>query len=127
VLWDLLDLHVAILLDDPEVWVPVLAGILERYRGNSDAMSAVLRRLIELGLIRAIVDPNRRDQIELDTRILDQYLKRYGPRVATTAADRGGPTLWTPEASRGGASIWTPGSEAASSSGEKPKIILPGH
>ena len=126
VLWDLLDLQVAIVLEEPDVWVPVLAGVLERYRSNSDAMSAVLQRLIELGLIRAIVDPKRRDQIELDTRVLDEYLKRFGPRVAATAADRGGSPIWTPEASRGSSSIWTPGSEAATRPGEERKIILPG-
>ncbi|HZW33585.1 MAG TPA: tetratricopeptide repeat protein [Isosphaeraceae bacterium] len=126
VLWDLLALQIAMVLDEPEVWVPILVGVLDRYRGNTDAMSAVLRRLIELGLIRATIDPKRRDQIELDTRILDEYLKRFGPRVATTAADRGGSPIWTPEASRGGSSIWTPGSEAAPRPGEERKIILPG-
>jgi hypothetical protein len=126
VLWDLHELQVAIMLDEPDVWVPILVAILERYRGNADAMSAVLQRLISLGLIQASDDPKRPGKVVLDTQLLDAYLQRFGRRVATAAPDRGGSPIWTPEASRGGAAIWTPGSEAPAGSGEERKIILPG-
>src|SRR5205823_7756000 len=34
VFWEMLDLQVKISLEPPDVWVPFLAAILERYRGN---------------------------------------------------------------------------------------------
>jgi tetratricopeptide (TPR) repeat protein len=126
-LWELLDLQVKMNLDEPDVWVPDLAVILERYRGNQEALSAVLMRLVEFGLVHAVVDPKRPGQILLDTRVLDELLSQYGPRVTTAAgglgvsANRAG--LWTPGSSRGGSTVWTPGSQAAKSPS---KLILPG-
>ena len=38
----MIDLQVKMMLDEPEVWVPALAVILERYQGNQEATSAVL-------------------------------------------------------------------------------------
>jgi tetratricopeptide (TPR) repeat protein len=131
--WEMIDLQVKVMLDDPEVWVPRLAVILDKYRGNQEATSAVFVRLIDLGLVQPVVDPNRPEQMALDTRTLQYYLNRYGPRVTTSAGQLGvaaaGGEIWTPESeSPGGRSaLWTPGSApSASSSGEKPKLILPG-
>ena len=74
-------------LDEPEVWVPSLAVILERYRGNQEATSAVFLRLINLGLVQVVQDPNRPDQVALDTRTLEYYLNQFGPRVTTAAGN----------------------------------------
>ncbi len=53
-IWELIDLQVKIVFDEPEVWVPIIAVLLERYRGNREAISAVLLRLMEMGLVRAV-------------------------------------------------------------------------
>ncbi len=129
--WDLIGLHVRMLLDPPDEWVPVLAVILDRCRGNQEATSAVLLRLVNFGLVQAVVDPKRPDQLILDTRILEQYIKRYGPRVTTATGELGVAAsqgeIWTPEAAGSPSSIWTPGSPAAPARGaEKSKLILPG-
>ena len=42
--------------------------ILDRYRGNQEATSAVFLRLINLGLVQVVPDPNQPDQMVLDTR-----------------------------------------------------------
>ncbi len=127
--WEMIGLEVKMLLDDPEVWVPVLAVILERCRGNNEATSAVLLRLVSLGLVQAGVDPKRPDQIILDTQMLEQYLKQYGPRVTTATGELGVAAsqaeIWTPESTEAPSSIWTPGSATAQSEG-KSKLILPG-
>jgi tetratricopeptide (TPR) repeat protein len=130
-IWELIDLQVKIILDEPAVWVPTIAVLFERYRGNREAISAVLLRLMEMGLVRPVADPKNPEQIGLDTRILDQLLAEYGPRVTTASGDLGVSAgrgeIWTPEASRGGSAIWTPGSEAATAPGqERPKLIVPG-
>ena len=104
--WEMIDLQSQMVLDGPEVWVPSLAVILERYRGNQEATSAVILRLINLGLVQVVQDPNRPDQMVLDTRTLDHYLTEYGPRVTTAggqlgvAATRG--EIWTPDSAGGG-------------------------
>ena len=87
--WEMIGLEVKMLLDEPDVWVPVLAVILERCRGNNEATSAVLLRLVSLGLVQAGVDPKRPDQLILDTQMLEQYLKRFGPRVTTATGELG--------------------------------------
>jgi tetratricopeptide (TPR) repeat protein len=131
--WDMLDLQVKMLLDEPDVWVPTLALILERYRGNSEAVSAVLLRLVHLGLVRATVDPKRPDQLQLDTRVLSEYLSRYGPRITTASGELGAAAaqneIWTPGSATPttGSSIWTPGSaSAAARPAGKPTIIQSG-
>ncbi len=129
--WEMIGLEVKMLLDEPDEWVPVLAVILGRCRGNQEATSAVLLRLVSLGLVRAALDPKRPDQLLLDTRILDQYLKRYGPRVTTATGELGVAAsqgeIWTPESAGAPSTIWTPGSASApAQSAEKSKIILPG-
>ena len=112
--WEMIGLEVKMLLDEPEVWVPVLAVILERCRGNNEATSAVLLRLVSLGLVQAGVDPKRPDQLILDTQMLEQYLKRYGPRVTTATGELGVAAsqseIWTPESTEAPSAIWTPGS-----------------
>jgi tetratricopeptide (TPR) repeat protein len=133
--WEMIDLQVQMVLDAPEVWVPSLAVILERYRNNQEATSAVILRLINLGLVQVVQDPNRPDQMALDTRILEHYLTQYGPRVTTAsgqlgvAASRG--EIWTPESAAGGgagAPIWTPGAPTPpAAGGGKPSIIVTGH
>jgi hypothetical protein len=122
--WELIEFQASTALDAPEVWVPTIVALLERYRGNEDASSAVLYRLMRMGLVRPVVDPNRPGQLLLDMGLLDQLIAQYGPRIATAAGDRGG--IWTPEAARGGAALWTPGSETAPGAGQGQKLILPG-
>ena len=127
--WELTELQVSTLLDGPEVWVPSIVVLLERYRGNQDATYAVLYRLVQMGLVRPMVNPKRPGQVLLDMGILDQLIAEYGPRVTTAAGDRGGAEIWTPDSARGGAAIWTPGSDAAPASGagqERSRLILPG-
>ena len=124
-------LQVKMLLDTPDVWVPVLAVILERCRGNQEATSAVLLRLVSLGLVQAAVDPNHPEQLVLDTQILEAYLKRYGPRVTTATGELGVAAsqseIWTPESPGSASPIWTPGSGSAPArTAEKSKLILPG-
>jgi hypothetical protein len=93
--------------------------------------------LIELGLVKPIADPYHPDQIAVDTRVLEYYMRQYGPRVTTStgelgvAASRG--SIWTPSAASAGApgggrgSIWTPGSNSPPpAAGEKRKVIVPG-
>ncbi|MGP0064663.1 MAG: hypothetical protein ACLQGP_13830 [Isosphaeraceae bacterium] len=129
-IWELLDLQVKITLDEPETWVPIIAVLLQRYQGNREAISAVLVRLMEMGLVRSVADPDHPEQIALDTRILDQLLAQYGPRVTTAAGELGASAsrgdIWTPESSRGGSAIWTPGSESPAAPGQdRPKLIVP--
>ena len=131
--WELTELQVAAILDRPEVWVPTIVVLLERYRGNQDATSAVLYRLVQMGLVQPVVDPNHPGQVLLDTGILDRLVAAFGPRVTTAAGEigvaAGRGEIWTPDAARGGAAIWTPGSDAAAapaSGQERSRLILPG-
>jgi hypothetical protein len=129
--WDMIELQIKIVLDGPEIWVPSLAGILERYRDNQEATSAVLFRLVELGLVHATLDPKHPNQLNLDTRVLERYMNQYGPRVTTPTRDLGVRAergeIWTPEPGGGGTPLWTPGSASpASHVREKSNIILPG-
>ena len=115
--WEMVGLQVKMLLDPPDVWVPALAVILERCRGNQEATSAVLLRLVSLGLVQAGVDPKRPEQLMLDTQILEAYLKRYGPRVTTATGELGVAAsqgeIWTPESPGSPSPIWTPGSPSS--------------
>ena len=130
-IWELIDLQVKIFFDEPDSWVPIIAVLLDRYRGNREAISAILLRLMEMGLVRASPNPKNPEQVVLDTSILDQLLAQFGPRVKTASGDLGVSAgrgeIWTPEASRGGSAIWTPGSQAAAPPGQdRPKLIVPG-
>ena len=124
----MVELQASTMLDGPEVWVPLIAGLLERYQGNQDATTAVLYRLVRIGLVRPVVDPRNPDEVMLDMSVLERLMAQYGPRITTASGDRGG-GIWTPEAARGGAAIWTPGSEAAEAPAagqERPRLIIPG-
>jgi tetratricopeptide (TPR) repeat protein len=134
--WAMIEVQVQMVLDEPEVWVKSLAMILETYRGNNEATSAIFLRLINLGLVQVAPDPNNPDQVVLDTRTLEYYLNRFGPRVTTAAGELGVAAargeIWTPASGAGsaggkGGAIWTPGSvPAPASASGKSKIIIPG-
>ena len=131
--WELTELQISAILDEPDGLGPHHrrpAGALPRQPGRHPA---VLYRLVQMGLVQPVADPNHPGQVLLDTRILDQLVATYGPRVTTAsgelgvAAGRG--EIWTPETARGGAAIWTPGSEAApapAAGQERSRLILPG-
>jgi tetratricopeptide (TPR) repeat protein len=130
-LWELIEFQLEMMLEEPEVWVRRLAVILERYRNNREATTAVMLRLVSLGLVGARVDPNYPDQLHLDTRLLDSYFRQFGPRVTTAAGALGaaaaGGGIWTPDSPAGATPIWTPGSGSQPArAAEKPKLILPG-
>ena len=116
-------------LDD---WVPELAMILERYREHEQASMVVATRLIEMGLLRLVSPPDRPGEVMLDTRVVQQLLSLYGPKVTTSSgylgvsATRG--EIWTPQSAAQGSAIWTPGLDreaATNKSGEK-RFLLPG-
>jgi hypothetical protein len=129
--WQMIGVQLQMLLDGPETWVKSLAVIMDRYRGNREATSAIFVRLINLGLVQLVNDPNRPDKVGVDTRTLDYFLNQFGPRVTTASGELGVAAargeIWTPESARpaGGAALWTPGSAPApAAAGEKPKIIV---
>jgi tetratricopeptide (TPR) repeat protein len=131
--WDMVELQVHMHFEEPEVWVPRLAVILERYRSNQQAISSILLRLVSLGLVRATIDPNYPEQIRLDTQVLSEYLSKYGPRVTTATGELGAaagqPEIWTPGSGSGtpAGAIWTPGSGSPTPRvAGKSRIIQPG-
>ena len=101
------------MLDRPEVWVPTIVVLLERYHGNQDATSAVLYRLVQMGLVRPVVDPNARARScsTWGSSTGRSRIRPAGHHRRRRSRRRG--EIWTPEAARGGAAIWTPGSDAA--------------
>lgn len=134
--WEMLGIHLQMIFDEPAAWVPNLAVVLERSRGSQEATGFIFMRLIELGLVKLVPDPYHPDQMGVDTRVLEHYMKEYGPRVTTSAgelgvtASRG--SIWTPGGAAAGgastarASIWAPGTTSPSPPGEKRKVIIPG-
>jgi tetratricopeptide (TPR) repeat protein len=130
--WDLAEIRHASNSEPPEAWVPQLAVVLDRYRGDKEANPRILSMLVDLGLIQAVPHPEDPNELMFDTRPLQAVLAEYGPRITTATGDlgisaaRGG--IWTP-GSEGGATtpggIWTPGSGSGEPGGEK-KLILPG-
>ena len=130
-MWDMLEVRLRAQTEEPGTWVPELAVILERHGENPEANQMIMLNLMEMGLINVAPNPDRPDDILVDTRALQMLLTEYGPRVTTAAgrlgvsATRGG--IWTPGSETGGGGIWTPGSGAGGSSagGEKPKLIIP--
>lgn len=132
--WDLARLRVISQFQKPEQWVPELAVLLERHRSADDAGTLVLTTLLQMGLVQASPNPDRPDQVLIDTRTLSAMLSKYGPRITTADGSLGVGTttggIWTPEsaASSSGGAIWTPGSPATSTNagGDKPKLIVPG-
>jgi tetratricopeptide (TPR) repeat protein len=130
--WDLAEIRLHARIDPPEIWVPKLAVVLDRYQeADKTASESLVLLLLDLGLLRVVPHPDDPDQMMLDSRPLQAMLAEYGPRITTATGDlgisaaKGG--LWTP-GSEGGTTtpggIWTPGSPAESS-GEK-KLIIPG-
>ncbi|MDR3632807.1 MAG: tetratricopeptide repeat protein [Isosphaeraceae bacterium] len=132
--WDLLELRLKARSVPPETWVPELAIALERYEGQPATAQLLLSTLLDLGLVELRPNPDRPDDVLLDTRVLQAVMAEYGPRVTTArgelgiAATRGG--LWTPGAGAqgGGGALWTPGSDApaAPSQSGPSKLIIPG-
>jgi hypothetical protein len=131
-IWDMLEIQVRMVLDTPEDWVPELAVVLDRYGSDKAAMMLVQSRLISLGLIRVVPDPENPEEFALDPSLLQYFLSLYGPRITTSSgvlgvsASKG--EIWTPGSSSGGTPLWTPGSgePAAPASSDRPRLILPG-
>jgi tetratricopeptide (TPR) repeat protein len=131
--WELLEVQILLLTDKPEVWVPRLAILLERYKSSQEATSAIFMRLVDLGLVRVVVDPDRPEQVGLDTRVLEYYLNRFGPRVTTATGELGvaaaGGEIWTPGSgtpNRDKPALWLPGSGNAPAPEGKSRVLLPG-
>jgi hypothetical protein len=134
--WDMLEVRLKVGSEDPEVWVPDLAVIMERYRDDPDANQTITMELIDMGLVQILPNPDEPGDILLDTRPLQSLMAEYGPRVTTSSgllgvsATRG--NLWTPggpaTAGSGAGALWTPGSDAGQPApGEgKSKLIIPG-
>ena len=129
--WDMFELQIRAQFDKPDKWIPELAVILERYRENESASMMITGSLLEMGLIRLTSPADQPGELMLDTRMLQQLLALYGPKVTTASgylgvsATRG--EIWTPGSEAKGSPIWAPGSDAgAGGRGEKPRIIVPG-
>jgi tetratricopeptide (TPR) repeat protein len=131
--WDMIEVRLKTRTERPEVWVPELAIVLERYAQDQAGTQVILQNLVELGLVRLDPSPDNPKEVLLDSRPLQALLTEYGPRV-TTASGRLGvsatkPDLWTPggPAAGSGGAIWTPGSASGNPpAGDKPKLIIPG-
>ncbi len=130
--WNLVELEIRMLLEEPAVWVPFLAIMLERARGDQEATTKIILQLAELGIVRLNSDPKRPGQVAVDTQILEFLLSQYGPRVTTATGELGVAAarneIWTPDsaAPTGGPAIWTPGASTAAPSAQRPRLILPG-
>jgi len=132
--WDMLDIRVRTMFDEPEAWVPEVAAVMGRYEGDATAMQKVLSHLVELGLIRLAPSPEDPSQYVADPSMLYSLLMRFGPRVQAVGGGPAGGGLWTPGSQAGGGGaggggLWTPGSQgapAAPGGEDKPRIILPG-
>ena len=117
-IWDMLEIRIRAQTDDPTAWVADLAVVLERYRDDPGASQSLTMSLIDMGLIRAVPNPDRPGEVMIDSSPLQALLTEYGPRV-TTASGRLGvsaakPEIWTPGsqgAPGGSKGIWTPGSK----------------
>jgi tetratricopeptide (TPR) repeat protein len=132
-LWDMIEVRLKARAERPEVWVPDLAIVMERYGQDPTANQIILMNLVELGLVRMSPNPDNPEDILLDSRPLQAVLAEFGPRVTTTSGRLGvsatKPDLWTPGGPNvgSGGALWTPGSGAGNQSpGEKPKLIIPG-
>jgi tetratricopeptide (TPR) repeat protein len=124
--WDMTVLRLQANTDPPEVWVPQLFRLLERYGAGQQTGIPMLGYLSGMGLIRLTVHQDQPGKVLMDDRALRALLAQYGPKIATAA----GGGLWTPESASGGAAapggLWTPGASAAAPPGDKPKLIIPG-
>jgi len=139
--WSLARIRSKASILEPSEWVPELAVLLDRKRGDSksedEISQLVVLRLMELGLIRLVPHPERPDQVMMDTRVLEFLLQKFGPKITTATGELGVSAsksqIWTPgsggSASGGGGKIWTPGQSPAGSPGpEGPgsKLFVPG-
>jgi hypothetical protein len=132
--WELRDLQIRAQFDPPEVWVPQLAILLDRYKDQQAAAQHILSGLVELGLVRMSPHPENPEQVMVDSRLLQAVLAEYGPKITTASgqlgvsAAKGG--IWTPgsDVAAGTATggLWTPGSGAGGAPADKPKLIIPG-
>jgi tetratricopeptide (TPR) repeat protein len=131
--WELLEVRIRAQTDHPELWVPALAMILDRYKDDSNAAQYILSGLVELGLVRVSPHPDNPEQMLVDSRLLQAVLAEYGPKITTAtgelgvSAAKGG--IWTPGSDAGtssGGGIWTPGGSSPAAPGDKPKLIIPG-
>jgi tetratricopeptide (TPR) repeat protein len=129
--WELLDVEVQMVLGEPDIWVPRVAQLLDKYQRNQEATSAIFLRLVNLGVVQLARDPKNPEQVLLDTRNLEKLIATYGPRVTTAAGNLSsggsGAPIWTPGSTGEPAKIWTPGSPAARApERESARIIIPG-
>ena len=131
--WEMMELRLRARTEAPEAWVPTLAVLLERFSEDRESSSAILSNLMDMGLIQMVPNPDRPEEMLLDTRRLQAVLARFGPKITTSSgrlgvsATTGG--IWTPGSQAGGSTggLWTPGSgPPPATSGEKPKLIIPG-
>ncbi len=116
--WDMLELQVRMATEQPDVWVPELVVVMNRYERDRDATRLVLSRLVQAGLIRPYPSEDEPGGVALDATLLQQLIARFGPRVQTPSGEVG------VSAVRSG--IWTPGGGTSGATGERPRIILPG-
>ena len=103
-IWDMVEVRLRARIDRPEVWVPELAVVLERYQREPAANQVLLMNLVEMGLVQMVPNPDKRGDVLLDSRPLQSVLAEFGPRV-TTASGRLGVSATKPD-------LWTPGSPA---------------
>jgi hypothetical protein len=123
---------------DPSEWVPELAVLLDRRRGDDKAEDEIgqmiVVKLMELGLIRLVPHPDRPEQMMMDTRILEYLLQKYGPKITTATGELGVSAskskIWTPGATgspAGGSNkIWTPGQPSSGKDDGGSKLFVPG-
>ena len=142
-IWDMVEVRLRARIERPDVWVPELAIVLERYAGEPTANQVILMNLVEMGLVQMAPNPDNPNDVLLDSRPLQAVMGEFGPRVTTSSGRLGvsatRPDLWTPGSPAGGSGgggggLWTPGSgnpaarPAASPAGapDQPRLILPG-
>jgi hypothetical protein len=129
--WDMTEVQIKACFDKVEDWVPELVAVLEHYRNNDEATAILTARLLDMGLIRVVSPPDRPNEVQVDTRALQQLINLYGPKVTSSSGYLGVSAtkgeIWTPESEARGSPIWTPGSDVGSTAGSaKSRIILPG-
>ncbi len=126
--WDMVELQLRMNCEQPDSWVPYLAVLLERVKSKPDANTRVLLRLVQLGLVRVEPDSNRPEGFALDTRILEELLREFGPRVRMADGKIGlaerEERVWTPDQGPAEGGLWTPGGSTPPA--ERPRLILPG-
>lgn len=129
--WDMLEVRLRSRIEPPEVWVPQLALLLERYQQDPAGGQVLVSNLLDMGLVQMVPTPDRPEQMYLDTQRLTALLGRYGPRVKTASGGLGISAtkgeIWTPggPSSSGSSGLWTPGAPTPAGD-DKPKLIITG-